>query len=337
MDTEVLENTSVLDKNDLFRVVGPDEGDLRLDRWFKRHFSVLTHGQLQKWLRKGQIRVDGKRVDSSYRVQSGQQIKVPSALIRAPQFAQEAPRTGRPVRNIEALRKMILFEDDDLLVLNKPAGLAVQGGTGLKENLDDSLMVFSCDGTMRPKLVHRLDKDTSGVLLIARNDFSAAKLAKSFRQHTSQKIYWALTCGVPEQNEGDITAPLVKHGQLMAVAEVGEEGQKKAATLYRLADQAGKKASFLVLWPLTGRTHQLRVHLAHRGIPIYGDPLYNHEESDLPADELGKGLHLHARRIIVPHPRGGTIDVTAPLGGEMKKTWKWFGFDENTDLSFDDE
>lgn len=336
MNEEEPEKRSVFDKKDLLRTVKSDETDLRLDRWFKRHFPSLTHGQLQKWLRKGQIRIDGRRSDSSFRLQEDQIIKLTPALLNDPKFYKIAPKVGRPVKDLDRLKKLVLFEDDDVIVLNKPAGLAVQGGTGLKENLDDSLMIFSRDGISRPKLVHRLDKDTSGVLLIARTDFAAAKLAKAFRQRTTQKIYWAACVGLPSEVEGIIDEPLIKQGQLMFVAQRDESDTKKATTLYKIAERAGKKASFLVLWPLTGRTHQLRVHLEHIQTPIIGDPLYNFGEgSDLPFNELGQGLHLHARRIILPHPRGGTIDVTAPLGKEMKKTWKWFGFDENTDLMFE--
>ncbi len=337
MDDKHQEKQGIFDKNGLFREVQTDEADLRLDRWFKRHFPVLTHGQLQKWLRKGQIRVDGGRIDSSFRLVSGQQIRLPPALLRDSRFSKMAPRSGNPVRDLEKLKKTVLYEDDDVVVLNKPAGLAVQGGTGLKENLDDSLMIFSLDGTTRPKLVHRLDKDTCGVLLIARNDFSAAKLAKAFRLHTTQKIYWAVTCGVPEADKGMVDAPLVKKGQLMCIAEKREEGSKKAATFYQVVEKAGKKAAFVALWPLTGRTHQLRVHMEHIAAPLLGDPFYGRDVADdLPRQDLGKGLHLHARRLIIPHPRGGVIDVTAPLGAEMLRTWKWFGFSETVDVSFDD-
>ncbi|MGE0109024.1 MAG: RluA family pseudouridine synthase [Bdellovibrionales bacterium] len=326
------------DENRLLRTVSADETDLRLDRWFRRHFSTLSHGELQKWLRKGQIRVDGKRADSALRLQEGQTIRLPMPLLRDPRFQFAPPLRVAGGISEERLKAMVIFEDDDVIVLNKPAGLAVQGGTGLKENLDDSLMVFSMDGTTRPKLVHRLDRDTSGVLLIARNDFAAAKLAKAFRNHDTQKIYFALTCGVPPEAEGEIVAPLVKCGQVMAIADEGEPEAKKARTRYRAIETVGKKAAFMMLWPLTGRTHQLRVHMAYLGMPIYGDPLYSkEEENDLPEEDLGCGLHLHARRLIVPHPRGGMIDVVAPLGEAMLKTWRWFGFDENTDLLFEQE
>ncbi len=231
---------------------------------------------------------------------------------------------------------MVLYEDDDVIVLNKPAGLAVQGGTGLKENLDDMLMAFSRDKKTKPKLAHRLDRDTGGVLLIARTDYAAAKLTASFRHRDTQKIYWAITDGVPKPRRGRIDVPLVKRGERIEVAEAIDANEAKAAvTLYQVIETARKKIAFVALLPVTGRTHQLRVHLAHLGTPILGDRMYGRGPLEaLPQKELGRGLHLHARRIVVPHPRRGLIDVTAPLGAEMKKTWRWFQFDEKAGTDF---
>lgn len=332
------EKPSETAKNQATRLVKGDEEGLRLDRWFKRHFPGVTHGHLQKWLRTGQIRLDGKRVDSSNRVAAGQAIRLPPQILHDESLLNLPPQdAARPMRNPDKLKALVLFEDADVVAINKPAGLAVQGGTGLKENLDDSLMVFSRDGVTRPKLVHRLDRDTSGVLLIARNDFAAAKLTAAFRSRTTQKIYWAATQGVPKVEQGRIDAPLIKSGQIMKVAEDDEDEAKTALTLYKVVESARKKMAFLALWPLTGRTHQLRVHLQYIGTPIYGDPLYaGAGGDDLPADALGKGLHLHARRLIIPHPRRGVIDVTAPLGPHMRKTWHFFGFDEKAKVDFDD-
>lgn len=339
MNTEKTQDSKEKAKNHEARRVCPDENGLRLDRWVKRHFSGVTHGQLQKWLRTGQIRIEGKRADSSSRLEEGQSIRLPPQLLNDPSFLQQrAQGKSHPVRQIEKLREWVLYEDDDVVAINKPAGLAVQGGTGLKENLDDSLMVFSLDGSTKPKLVHRLDRDTSGVLLIARNDFAAMKLAASFRSRGTQKIYWALTKGLPPDGEGRIVAPLIKDGQLMRVATRGDDKEKikKSMTLYKVVERVQQKAAFVVLWPLTGRTHQLRVHLAHIGAPIWGDPLYG-EATTEGESEWGVGLHLHARRLIVPHPRRGVIDVSAPLGPAMRKTWRWFHFDERADVSFEGE
>lgn len=313
--------------------VTDDEADIRLDRWFKRHFPTLTHGQLQKMLRKGEVRVEGKRADTSTRLVAGQNIRVPPQVI-APPKAQIEKQSGRTASQ---LKKLILFEDDDVIVLNKPAGLAVQGGTGLKENLDDMLRALSDEKRGKPKLVHRLDRDTSGVLLLARTPFAATKLTESFRRRDTQKIYWALVTGTPKPEKGRVDAPLVKQGEKMVVDEDGDEEAKSAITLYQTVESAKKLATFVALWPITGRTHQLRVHMAYIGMPILGDRLYDGEKSlGAPEGELGKGLHLHARRLIIPHPRRGVIDVAAPLGPEMRKTWKWFCFDESAESDFTD-
>ncbi len=330
-------------EKEALRIVEPDEAGGRLDRFLRRRFPGVGQGQIEKWLRTGQIRVDGKRADSSDRLAAGAKVRLPPQLLRDPSFARNPSLSGpKPVRNPENLKKWVLFEDKDVVVLNKPAGLAVQGGTGLKENLDDSLMAFSLDGKTRPKLVHRLDRETSGVLLIARSDFAAARLAASFRARDTQKIYWAVTVGVPRRDRGLIEIPLIKSGQIVRAAEEGDEAgaAKSAATLYKVVSRVRGKAAFVALRPLTGRTHQLRVHLALLGAPILGDPLYGGkgpEEAALPLAELGKGLHLHARRLIIPHPRRGLIDVTAPLGPERRKTWSWFGFDERAEVSFEEE
>lgn len=323
----------------------PDEQDMRVDRWFKHKFPDLTHGQIQKYLRTGQIRVDGKRAEASDHLKSGQIIRIPPPLYdkdesgKARKGSAVSERMARINQSrTDELKKMIIYQDDDVIVLNKPAGLAVQGGTGLKENLDDNLMLLSKDGKTKPKLVHRLDRDTSGVLLIARTDYAARQLAASFRERETKKIYWAAVVGKPKPERGKISAPLIKSGEIMRVSESKSEDEraKSAITLYQVMESALDKISFVALWPVTGRTHQLRAHLAHLGTPILGDRLYGKETRvSLPMDELGKGLHLHARRLIIPHPRRGVIDVSAPLSKEMKKTWKWLNFDAKADVDFD--
>ena len=313
--------------------VSDDEDGIRLDRWFKRHFADLTHGNLQKMLRTGQIRLDGRRADAADRLVAGQAIRVPPQVIAPPPAHIEKQSS----RIIADLRKMILFEDEDVIVLNKPPGLAVQGGTGLKENLDDMLVGLQGDGKNRPKLVHRLDRDTSGVLLIARTPLAATRLTESFRHRDTQKIYWALTVGVPRLAKGRISAPLVKQGEIMQVDENDNEEAKSALTLYQVVESMKKEAAFVALYPVTGRTHQLRVHMTYSGTPILGDRLYGVDRPEtLPMREVGKGLHLHARRLIIPHPRHGVLDVVAPLGAAMQKTWKWFGFDPCADVEFTD-
>ena len=316
--------------------ITPDEAGIRLDRWFKRHFATVTHGQLQKLLRTGQVRVDGKRAEANTRLEAGQSIRVP------PQAALAPPKEvleKRSAREAQELKKLVIYEDDDVIAINKPPGLAVQGGTGLKENLDDMLAGLARQGQSKPKLVHRLDRDTSGVLVLARNAFAATKLTEAFRLRTTQKIYWAVTVGVPKPPRGKITAPLIKHGELMRVTQNDEEEEaaKSATTLYQIVESAKNLAAFVALWPVTGRTHQLRVHMAYIGTPILGDRLYGGREGPaMPVDELGKGLHLHARKLILPHPRRGTLDLVAPLPPEMRQTWGWFGFDTNAEPDFSD-
>jgi 23S rRNA pseudouridine955/2504/2580 synthase len=311
--------------------VTDDEAGIRLDRWFKRHFPDLSHGQLQKMLRTGQIRVAGKRVEAATRLEAGQAIRVPpqAAIVPVEEIEKKAARVS------DQLKRMIIYEDDDVIALNKPSGLAVQGGTGLKENLDDMMAGLAGKSGEKPKLVHRLDRDTSGVLIVARTVFAAAKLSEAFRERETQKIYWALTIGVPKLNKGQIDLPLYKDGEIMRVAESEQDEAKNAVTVYQVVESVPKQAAFVALWPVTGRTHQLRVHMAYYGTPLMGDRLYGGDkDTGLPQDELGKGLHLHARQLIIPHPRRGTIDVTAPLGPSMRQSWKWFNFDENVAVDF---
>lgn len=317
--------------------VEQDEAGIRLDRWFKRHFPETSHGQLEKMLRTGQIRVGGKRAEASTRLDAGQEIRIPPQLQegQGADGQKTVAAQERSARDASDIKKLILFEDEDLWVLNKPAGLAVQGGTGLKTSIDGMLASLASEKHGKPKLVHRLDRDTSGVLLIARTPFAATRLSESFRQRETRKIYWGITQGVPKPEQGRIEAALVRQGETMVVARAGDEEAKNAITLYQNLDRAEFRAAFVAMWPVTGRTHQLRVHLAHIGTPLLGDRLYGPPMPEsFPQDALGKGLHLHARRLIIPHPRRGVLDVTAPLGPDMKKTWKWFGFDLSAEADF---
>ncbi len=321
-------------------IVGSEDGGIRLDRWIRKRFPGLSQGQLQKWLRKGQVRINGKRAEASDRVSEGQNIRLPPQLASGgyEKLSVEAGQK-KPVRDDSCLLGLVLYEDDDVIALNKPSGLAVQGGTGIKENLDDSLMIFSRDGTTKPKLVHRLDRDTSGVFLVARTDFAARRLTAAFRDRATKKIYWAVTVNVPKPLKGRIDLSLVKCRDIMVPATENEvDDVKSATTLYQVMEQAARLAALVELWPLTGRTHQLRVHLAEIGAPILGDRLYGGKLPEkFPARELGKGLHLHARRLIIPHPRRGVIDVTAPLSDNMRKTFKWFGFNEKDAGAFEND
>ena len=239
------------------------------------------------------------------------------------------------------LRAMILHEDDHVFVFNKPPGLAVQGGSGLSRHVDGMLEAFRDRKGQKPRLVHRLDRDTSGVLVVARTRLAAQKLAESFRARSTRKIYWALVKGVPKPKQGRISTWLAKEGtpdgDRMRVARHGADEASHAVSLYSVVDQAGHQLAWLSMRPVTGRTHQLRAHAAHIGHPIVGDPKYfNDAEWQLPGGIQNK-LHLHARRIVIPHPAGGTLDVTAPLPPHMQQSWNLLGFDQEAGMNETDE
>ncbi len=314
------------------RTVERDEAGMRLDRWFKLHFPGLGFGHLQKLLRSGQIRVDGGRVESSTRLAAGQQIRIPP--MQSADARVGAPSVVRRSGDREVLEANILHEDGQVLVLNKPAGLAVQGGSGVTRHVDAMLDAYTDRHGRKPKLVHRLDRDTAGVLVVARTRTAAAFLAKAFKERETRKIYWALVAGVPRPASGRISTYLRKEeslvGDRMRIAKHGERGADHAQSLYTLADQAGQKVSWIVMRPITGRTHQLRAHAAHIGHPIIGDAKYfNVENWELPGG-LQKKLHLLARRITIPHPDGGMLDISAPLPPHMQQSWAVLGFEERS-------
>ncbi len=311
------------------QTVAPDEAGMRLDRWFKAHYPDLSFGHLQKLVRSGQVRVDGGRVKTGTRLESGQSVRVPPIM-----SAASTPRPTAAVAGVgeeEFLRSLLLHEDDDVFVFNKPAGLAVQGGSGLSRHIDGMLAALADRRGQKPRLVHRLDRDTAGVLVVARTRLAAQKLAAAFRARATRKIYWALVKGVPKPRQGRISTWLVKQGgvegERMRVARHGAADADHAVTLYSVVDQAGAKLAWLTMRPLTGRTHQLRAHAAHIGHPIVGDAKYfDADDWQLPGGMQNR-LHLHARRIVIPHPSGGVLDVTAPLPPHMQQSWNLLGFD----------
>jgi 23S rRNA pseudouridine955/2504/2580 synthase len=302
--------------------VAEGDSEQRLDRWFKRRFPALSHGRLEKLLRTGQIRVDGKRAQASLRLAAGQTIRIPPGIDAPPPVAPRAVLEA----DARLVQSLVLHVDDDVIALNKPAGLAVQGGSGTKRHLDGMLDALRLGGE-RPRLVHRLDRDTSGVLLLARSARMAARLAESFRDKHTRKVYLALVAGVPKPARGKIEMALAKTGEDHEIVAADEEG-KRAATLYDTLDVMLGRAALLALRPLTGRTHQLRVHCASGlGTPIVGDPKYGGLAHGL-GDGVAPGLHLHAYAITLPHPCGrGVLKVTAPLPPHMRKTFAFFGFD----------
>jgi 23S rRNA pseudouridine955/2504/2580 synthase len=313
--------------------VKPGEAGLRLDRWFRLHFPGVTHGYLQKLLRSGQVRVDSRRVEANERLDTGAKVRVPRSVREgtspAPQ-KKPAPTISKADRRF--IESLILYEDNDVLVLNKPFGLAVQGGTSTRRHIDGLLAAMVDRFGDRPRLVHRLDRDTTGVLLVAKHRDAAAKLGRTFQTRSAAKTYWALVNGVPRPPQGRIEAPLVKasgpEGDRVRKALPGEQEQAMHATThYAVIDRVGTRAAWVSLKPVTGRQHQLRAHMAVIGHPIVGDSKYE-GGMELPALEIEPKLHLHARRIVIPHPRGrGEIDVSAPLPPHMLKTWDLLGLD----------
>jgi len=312
--------------------VAEEEAELRLDRWFKRHYPGLSHGRLEKLLRKGHIRVDGKRAKAGQRLAAGQTVRVPPMAAERTGPAAGKRRAAAPVAedDAEALRAAVLYRDDLAIAVNKPPGLAVQGGTRTSRHLDGMLDALRFGSSERPRLVHRLDRDTSGVLVLARSAAAAAALARAFRQRSARKLYWAVTVGCPTPRAGTIDVALTKGAaqggeRMVAAGRVdGADGGRRAITHYRVVEQAGKEAALVALTPLTGRTHQLRVHMSERGTPILGDGKYGGRGAFLPGRACA--LHLHARRLVLPVEGRATLDVTAPPPAHMVETFEFFGF-----------
>jgi len=308
--------------------VAPDESGMRVDRFFEARFPGLSFSHIQRIIRKGEVRVNGKRTQPKARLESGDAVRIPPLKIAPPPPRDDAPMADK---DRAFLRSITLYEDADVMVLNKPMGLAVQGGSGTTRHIDGMLGAMRSPDGQRPRLVHRLDKDTAGCLLVAKTRFAAAALAKTFRSRSARKIYWALVAGVPKPRQGRISTFLAKEEReedsFMRIAAHGEKGASHAVTYYAVVETAAQRLAWLSLKPVTGRTHQLRAHMAHVGNPIVGDPKYfSIENWELPGGLQNK-LHLLARRIAVPHPRGGTIDVSAPLPPHMQQSWNLLGFD----------
>jgi 23S rRNA pseudouridine955/2504/2580 synthase len=306
--------------------VGADDDGIRLDRWFKRHLPDASFNVVSRWSRTGQLRVDGARATPGDRVTEGQVIRVPPAEPARP----PAPKRERPPlsdEQIEFAQSLVIHRDAQALVLNKPPGLATQGGTRTESHVDGLVDALQFEAEGRPKLVHRLDKDTSGALLVARTARAAAFFSKHFSGRSARKIYWALVVGVPDIDDGLIDLPIAKQpgtgGEKMHVSE--HEGQPSRSR-YRVIEQAGNRAAWVELQPLTGRTHQLRVHMAAIGHPIVGDGKYGGKDAFLTGG-VSRKMHLHARRIRIDHPDEGRVDVTAELPEHFAESMAMLGFD----------
>ena len=309
--------------------VSEDEDGQRLDRFLQKHLKGVPFGLLQKLMRKGQIRVDSGRVKAATRLQAGQSVRIPPMEERAPE-----KKTKISERDAQMMRDMVLYDDGHIIALNKPAGLPTQGGTGVTKHIDGLLDVLANKEGVRPRLVHRLDKDTSGLLLLARSAKIAKEMGKIFQRRDIRKIYWALTVPAPEINSGEIRAPLIKSGgegfeKMIVDVENGQE----ATTLFDIMERAHKQLAFVAFWPRTGRTHQIRVHAAHMGCPIVGDKKYGGEEALVEGMQATKRVHLHAHSIAFNHPvTKKPIELQAPLADDLVKSWKNFGFDPQSDI-----
>jgi 23S rRNA pseudouridine955/2504/2580 synthase len=310
--------------------VTPDENNMRVDRFFEARFRGLSFSHIQRIIRKGEVRVNGKRTEPKARLEAGQSVRIPPLSLAAPKLRDDAPAA---MKDRAFLRSITLYEDDDVMVLNKPAGLAVQGGSGTTRHIDGMLGALQGQhkDAQRPRLVHRLDKDTAGCLLIAKTRFAAAALSKTFRSRAARKIYWAMVAGVPKPPQGRISTYLAKQeveeDSFMRIARHGDKDAMHAVTYYAVVETSAQSLAWISLKPVTGRTHQLRAHMAHIHNPIVGDPKYfNIENWHLPGGMQDK-LHLLARRIVIEHPRGGKIDVSAPLPEHMQQTWNLLGLD----------
>ena len=309
--------------------VAEDDDGIRLDRWFKRHMPEVSFNLVSRWARTGQLRVAGKRAVPGDRLEAGQEIRVPPLDSTPPKSPRVQPRREPLTEDEERfVRDMVVYDDKDAFVLNKPPGLATQGGTKTTHHLD-RLLDGLADERGRPKLVHRLDKDTSGALLVARSARSAGHFAKSFSGRTARKIYWAIVVGVPDSSEGTIDAALAKQpgtgGEKM---HVDPDHGLPAKTRWRVIDHAGNRAAWIELQPLTGRTHQLRAHMAAIGHPIVGDAKYGGADAFLTGG-ISRKLHLHARRLRLDGTAGNKIDVTAELPPHFAESLATLGFEES--------
>lgn len=318
--------------------VTDDESGMRLDRWFRVHYPDIKHGQLEKLLRKGEIRVNGGRAKANHRLQSNDEIRIPPLHDGAPQSSRkELPASADDLRD---LKKMIVFEDDDILALNKPFGLPVQGGSKTKRHIDGMLSSLGT-GDNRPRLVHRLDKDTGGLLLVAKNRKSAQRLADAFQGRSVEKTYWALLAGTPRPSEGTIEVAIAKRmirlrdGDSERVVAAEGEDAKNAVSHFQTVETAGP-VTFVAMRPVTGRTHQLRVHAAAIDCPVVGDQKYGGGSAQI--EGVSQKLHLFCREMTFAHPRTGQrTTLSAPLTGHMLETWKFFGFPSKTNLEWPEE
>lgn len=300
-----------------------DDKGQRLERFLKKKLPKVPYSMLQKWLRTGQIRVNGKRVKADYTLEAAQEIRLPP-------FAETPQNQERTFgdKDHDYIKRLVIYQDEDVLAINKPGDIAVQGGTNTKYHIDYYLPLLANKAGVVPRLVHRIDKETSGVLVLAKSAEAARRLGDIFRGREVEKEYWALTMPAPAEREGEIRAAVIKgEGRDTERMVVDEEYGKKARTLFEVMEQAGKNVAVVKFLPITGRTHQIRVHAAHAGFPLVGDDKYGGNMAVIKENDLAKRVHLHAHRIAFPHPKTGRmLTIKAPLADDLKPSWKVFGF-----------
>ena len=321
-------------KVQFIKVQKEDDG-IRLDRWFSRHYPQIKNGQIQKLVRSKNIKVNGQKTSTDYRLSIGDEIRIPPIQENL-EVDKSQPRNLSKA-DVDFMKSLVIYKDEDVIVLNKPAGLAVQGGTKTSRHVDGLLDALRFEKNEKPHLVHRLDKDTSGVLILGRTANAAASLAKAFKDRKAQKIYWAVVVGKPKLLSGKIDAPLAKvgNGQGKEQMKIDFDAGQRAQTLYRVIDALARKASWLEMAPLTGRTHQLRVHCMALNTPIAGDIKYGSERAVSLGLPYGNKMHLHARglKISHPNPKKGMLQVVADLPVHMKDTFDFLGFDESQSVN----
>lgn len=325
--------------------VSEDDGDQRLDRWFRRQFPHVAQGRIEKMCRKGDIRVDGGRVKASTRVEAGQEVRIPP--LPDPHEITARAKTYDMITNadVKMMQDSVLYRDDDVIAINKPAGLPTQGGTNQTRHIDMLADALRFGYDQKPRLVHRLDKDTSGILLLARTRQVASRLTEAFRDRETRKVYWAAVGGSPTPKMGTIKYGLLKSGgaghEKMVCIHPEEvqrtEGAKRSTTDYMVLTSAAKRCAWVAMVPVTGRTHQLRAHMAEMGHPIIGDGKYGGSGQENQGDgwgaqlggDISRKMHLHARYISLPHPiTGKLLQIVAPMPDHMKRTWDTFAWDE---------
>ncbi|MEC9022762.1 MAG: RluA family pseudouridine synthase [Pseudomonadota bacterium] len=310
----------------IFQISSDDHG-IRLDRWLRKKFGRVPQAQVEKLSRTGQIRLDGRRVKASTRVKGGQVIKVPPFENDTKKLSRKKQYNHDP-QDLNLIKEAEIYRDDDIIVINKPPGIAVQGGSKVRRHIDGLMEGLCKPGEKRPKLVHRLDRETSGVLVLARNSFTARELAKAFREREVEKTYWAIVLGTPSPAKGQVDLPLDKRGE-PGKEKIFSGTGRRAVTRYAVIDNAGQDVAWMALYPETGRTHQIRVHCSAIGSPIIGDRKYGARLAIQQGLPFGNRLHLHSRAIKLQHPRKGLLELKAEPPHFMFETMKYFGFERN--------